>query len=134
MIFAANIPIDPIVTLIHDKLFLHRKIERKVEHSKKEDSSTSSKVHKYENQLANSLYARVIMQLGATLGPIITTSFGLFCTHYLYHMDHTNSYYACLLFCILFGYIVGMLLGALCSPQAIEVFNELKFSPYARQQ
>ncbi len=113
MIFASQLPIDPIVTFTHDKLFLHQKIERKVEHAKKEDSSNSGKTFKYEIQLANSLHTRAAMQIGATLGAIITPSIGLFCTHHLYHTDHTNPYYACIIICILFGYTVGMLLGTL---------------------
>lgn len=109
-----TIPIDPIVKCIHNLLFHHTNIERKVE-SVKEDKTSGSATIKLlnEKRLQRSIYTRGVMQVFAAAGGIFTFSIGLLCTR-LHHIDPTISYYSCMFLCMFIGYVIGMFIGAIC--------------------
>lgn len=103
------IPIDPVVKFVHETLFRHENIVRKVERAEK-DSSNNNK-SKYTANLEQSLYTRTAMQISAISGAALSFALGLFCTKL--HLDPTISYYLCLLVCLLVGYTIGMFAGAI---------------------
>lgn len=109
-----TIPIDPVVKCIHNALFHHTNIERKVERGQNEKTDSSATLNALnERRLQRSIYTRGVMQVFATSGAVLTFGIGLLCTQ-LHHINPTISYYACVYLCIVIGYVIGMFLGAIC--------------------